>query len=316
MATTFDRFSDLPRELRDEIWRFAIRTTHPGVHIFRLRNDFKRDYTGTCDSLSLSSFLTGRGLVEPLRGRYFRNIDTNRSQRNVSTYLIDGGLWTVCKESRLVIEKYFKSLELDYLGGQQNTGPPERRYMPATGYFMHSGGAPHYFTVISYRDLFVLKPNLLGKPNGYRADLKMPARLREVARHIAMEYKPEWGTQLRNVRPRNGMHPIIKELVSFANNYWNMKLWLIDHNLKRKKDVPPFEEDTRAYSINAFYASDRKFLAVERDSEGPNLDHWQRIHQGGGGDSDESSRFFLSSLLKEVDEEDRNCFGLLGWDDL
>ncbi|KAM6530213.1 hypothetical protein FALCPG4_008338 [Fusarium falciforme] len=198
MATTFDRFSDLPRELRDEIRRFAIRTTRPGVHIFRLYNDFKDDHAGARDSLSSARFFTGQCLAEPSWDRYFHSTNTDCGDRNVSTYLIDGGLWTACKESRLLMEKRFRNSEWGYLRKQQGTGRPLERiwklwFLPATGYFTSLGSASHYFTVIPCRDLFVLRPDLLGNTDGDWVDLKLPEGLTERVRHIAIEYNPEWG---------------------------------------------------------------------------------------------------------------------------
>ncbi|KAF4961146.1 hypothetical protein FGADI_382 [Fusarium gaditjirri] len=83
-------FSDLPREIRDMIWPLVLRDNHPGVYIFGL-------FSGI--------------LSEPSPDRYFANLDKDRKNENISTYLIDGAMWNTCKESQLAIEKHFGQYE-------------------------------------------------------------------------------------------------------------------------------------------------------------------------------------------------------------
>lgn len=312
MATTFHRFSYLPRELRDEIWRFAIRTTRPGVHIFRVDDQSK-----TSDSTSLASFFAGGYLTEPSRDQYFHNPNTDCGDRNVSTYLIDGGLWTACKESRLQMEKRFQSSEIDYLRRQQSGRVVFQLWlMPETGYFTSSGGARRYFTVLPCRDLFVLQPDLLNKIHWDWKGLIIHVELSKWFRHIAIEYDPEWAVRLRQDSQHEGAQRIVQALTSFSlDAYGNARLWLVDHSIKRKKDAPAFKEVPSGNSTNAFYASDRKFLEVECGSEAPNLDHWECTQQVTEEDYDDSSIHFLSLLRSGVDDS-YDCFGLLGWDDL
>ncbi|VTT64960.1 unnamed protein product [Fusarium fujikuroi] len=98
--TTFTRFIELPRELRDQIWSLAIRDDHPGAHIFG------QYVTGS------HGFQSWRGLsfdvAAPSWGRFFESLDENRSDENISTYLIDGGLWTACHESRCIMEDHLR----------------------------------------------------------------------------------------------------------------------------------------------------------------------------------------------------------------
>lgn len=139
MAATFNRFRELPRELRDQIWTFAIRNSQPGVHIFRIYNTREETHTGTRNLVSFFRAYPEHRLAEPSRDRYFHSIDVYCSESNVSTYLIDGGLWTVCKESRLIMEKKFRSSEWDHWCRHRRRewypmDTPGGLDMPATGY--------------------------------------------------------------------------------------------------------------------------------------------------------------------------------------
>ncbi|SPJ85375.1 uncharacterized protein FTOL_11156 [Fusarium torulosum] len=169
--STFHQFSDLPRELRDTIWSFAIRDDNPGVHIFGDFDNKKR--------------------------HYFNSLDENRSDENVSTYLIDGGLWTACKESRLIMERHFrqsewpKELQCDKYYGSLTKG---HFNMPATGYFQ--GGELHCLKVFPHKDLFVLQLDDIARYGWCPGDLKSPLgknlRGYKGVRHLAIEYRPEW----------------------------------------------------------------------------------------------------------------------------
>ncbi|KAH6892388.1 hypothetical protein B0T10DRAFT_458102 [Thelonectria olida] len=336
MAATFDRFSDLPGELRDQIWSFAIRTARPGVHIFRLYNSHKDDHAGAHDVVSLACCFDGHHLAAPSWDRYFDNIDTTCSDRNLSTYLIDGGLWTACKESRLMMEKHFQSSEWNYRRKHQQKdlerkGCRQLLQMPATGYFSCDGDTPHYFTVLPHQDLFVLQPESLDNIDWDRINFDIPigstVRGFEGIRHLAIEYNPEWGIQMSKAEPHQADLPIVQTLIQAAFNVdhaW--KIWFIDHNLKRKKDAAVFEEIASCYDTNAFYASDRKFLEVKCDYGATSLDHWRYIQQVGDGSCYECSIYFVKSLIQAIKDsmdlddtgaDDDPCLvGLLGWDNL
>jgi hypothetical protein len=330
MTTTFDRFSDLPRELRDQIWSFAIRMARPGVHIFRLYNSYRDDYAGAHDLVtSTCCCFKGHRLAAPSWNRYFDSVDAKCSDRNLSTYLIDGGLWTACKESRILMEKHFQSSEWDYRRKHRHKylfGKETELLMdiPATSYFSCDGGDPHYFTVLPHQDLFVLQPECLENIvwDCINSDIPIGSTLRgfHAIRHLAIEYNPEWGIQLSKAGPGADL-PIVQTLIRAAFNAddaW--QIWFIDHNLKRKKDAPVFEEDASCYDTNAFYASDRKFLEVKCDYMATSLDHWRYIQQVGDGSRTECSIVFVNWLNWEIDADIRAyqspVVGLLGWDNL
>ncbi|KAK3397872.1 hypothetical protein B0T20DRAFT_470158 [Sordaria brevicollis] len=116
--TTFHPFLKLPWELRNAIWELALRPLdRPGAHIFcieerKLENSGPKERDVVCGPIpahwhneavlgdasslhiTIPTQIRGTGLFEPAG--------------NPSTYMIDGGLWTACTESRAVMEKAFK----------------------------------------------------------------------------------------------------------------------------------------------------------------------------------------------------------------
>lgn len=84
-SSTFHPFPRLPLELQQQIWREACFPSDP----------FQR-------GLQYLD-ITVDGLVAP---PYNLLETTEHDSRNISAYMIDGGLWMACKESREVIIKY------------------------------------------------------------------------------------------------------------------------------------------------------------------------------------------------------------------
>ncbi|KAK3956265.1 hypothetical protein QBC32DRAFT_394787 [Pseudoneurospora amorphoporcata] len=104
--TTFHPFPKLPWELRHEIWELAVRPLdRPGVHVFCVEEHEPDDSS-----------------VEEVEDRDKSNLHFSVPAAtmsagpcgNPSTYMIDGGLWTACKESRAVMEEAFKHQMWDH----------------------------------------------------------------------------------------------------------------------------------------------------------------------------------------------------------
>ncbi|OBS28431.1 hypothetical protein FPOA_02369 [Fusarium poae] len=98
--STFHPFSRLPFELRQQIWEEACLPSGPlerGIQYL---------------------FLTADGLVASPRNWSQTSKQDPSDLRNKSAYLIDGGLWNACKESRQVIEKHKNFEEWVHLRNQ------------------------------------------------------------------------------------------------------------------------------------------------------------------------------------------------------
>ncbi|PNP74233.1 hypothetical protein FNYG_12282 [Fusarium nygamai] len=327
----FKRFSELPRELRDQIWSMAIRDDRPGVHIFGQYDKTKRYRSG-------SRFLRSGDVVSgtwaaPSWRRYFENLNEDRSDENISTYLIDGGLWTACRESRLIMEKRFEQSKRKryYEHTDREYDRTKEVFKKATtGCF--DGTPLHLMTVFPHRDLFVLQShdlqNIYWSSLGFDASMASFAEGFDGVRHVALEYDPKWAGELaRDGCLSDDIWAIMEGAFKACYSVW--KIWFIDTSIKRKKDAPAFKEEAEdSYDINAFYASDRRLLKVDCNNWRDLEKEWEYI----GSVEDESFYGFSSSLdfLRKLElelgdksyptcdryQEPYCAIGILGWEEL
>lgn len=258
--TTFKRFTDLPRELRDQIWSLAIRDDHPGAHIFG------QYVTGSRHILS--RYGPSFDVAAPSWSRYFESLDENRSDENISTYLVDGGLWTACHESRCIMEEHFRQsrrhLAPRHLGDRRESFSEKDRFrMAESGYF--DGNPLEIVTVFPRRDLFIFQLEDLDKIDWGYLDFGFCG-----VGHIAIEYDRAWG---------DGYHTdwVVNRALFNACVEASYTFWFIDRSLKRKSQAPAFEEEEAdcCWNLNAFYASDRKFLEIKDD--GTLMENWEYV---------------------------------------
>ncbi|KAF5722324.1 hypothetical protein FMUND_2835 [Fusarium mundagurra] len=231
--TTFERFTELPRELRDQIWTLAIRDDHPGAHIFG------QYVTGSRRIQSRDSICVD--LAESSWRRYFESLNEYRSDENISTYLIDGGLWAACHESRCIMERHFKQskrqLAPRHPYDHRRSFSQEELFKKATsGYF--EGTPLERVTVFPLRDLFILQHEDLDKIdwNGIDYELAL-ASLREGfygVNHIVMEYDRAWAD---GSRKDDIIFTFLQACVGVTYT-----LWFIDRSLKRKSQAPEILE--------------------------------------------------------------------------
>ncbi|KAF5986254.1 hypothetical protein FBULB1_2541 [Fusarium bulbicola] len=267
-------FSDLPREVRDMIWPLVLRDDHPGVHIF---GHYDEDKKGMAEGRSMMHGSLFSGILsEPSPDRYFNNLDKDRKNENISTYLIDGAMWNTCKESRLAIEKHFSQYKWPVEGLRRFMQRDTREWceysywlvfqVPSTGYF--EGGSPHYLTVFPRRDLFIFQFDKLDGIDWHFVGSR-PTRggLRPSWRrlqHIAIEYDPQWADEI-SASPFIWDRPNFSKLMDAAFELKDCeKLWFIDRTLKRRKNAPASKEEPNGHvSLDAFYAKDRRFLEID-----------------------------------------------------
>ncbi|OIW24151.1 hypothetical protein CONLIGDRAFT_648945 [Coniochaeta ligniaria NRRL 30616] len=271
MAQTFHSFLLLPWELRNQIWEHALRPDRPGAHIFRISTrprlydkEGKRildvsevvvSTTSLCHRLSapnppLSHTVTQNqtdGGVDdgtaPLPISWFNN---------PSTYLIDGGLWMACKESRLVMERRFKTREWKTILKERRRpygcgmtynpiwSPNEddlmpQESLPVSGYFnpdKRSASDVRFFTVLPHNDLIVLQPE---GDDSFREmwDWYIPIDTQRLGfggiRDVAVEYDPAWDND------GDKWDPIVWIIGEAAAALYNQvtTIWFIDRRLQR-----------------------------------------------------------------------------------
>ncbi|KAF5724823.1 hypothetical protein FMUND_379 [Fusarium mundagurra] len=334
-------FSDLPREIRDMIWRLVLRDNHPGVHIFGHYDENKK---GMAEGRSMMHGSLFSGILsEPSPDKYFANLDKNRKNENISTYLIDGAMWNTCKESRLAIEKHFSQYEWPTYKLWWHMRSDLRAWgdypyrlvfeVPSTGYF--EGGSPHYLTVFPRRDLFIFQFDKLdGIDWHFVGSRTKRGGLRPLWRglqHIAIEYNPEWGNEI-SASPFLWERPNFSKLMDAAFELKDCeKLWFIDRNLKRRKNAPAFKEEPYCHiTLNAFHARDRRFLEIDcglnppwrpwraqrrKPSDGDILENWEYVQpvDDTSSRSVSSSIDFVRQLEESIGREDYDGIKILGF---
>lgn len=168
---------------------------------------------------------------------------SNRKKPDVcSTYFLDGGLWTACKESRRVIQKTFGSRKLN---------------MPFTTalYRGNNSRRRHSFTVFQGRDLFIYRPLhkvrqgflapgwepatifkpvsrwgrvLCGEPNRlrgyYQPNYRQLDKLGHYQDHMAIEWDPSWSFD------QAAFEELKRGLMS--TSLQRGRIWFVDYGLR------------------------------------------------------------------------------------
>ncbi|RBA21881.1 hypothetical protein FPRO05_00228 [Fusarium proliferatum] len=316
---TFPLFSQLPLELREQIYKMAMRPDKPGVQIFRVYDPEPDNPVHARDIMGFS--VTGASqrrwslppclscpprLALPLWNKY-PDSTNGLSDHDISTYLIDSSLWTVCHESRSMMRRVFGV----------NDASSQRCLGSATAHYL-SGSAPSWITIFPKNDLIVLQFDDMFKFNWiHLLDLfHTKAWSFGGVLNLGIEYDVEWG-----------IFHSERELFHLASCSLYVNIWLIDHNLKRREGTPPQKDSVELEYENpvlhaSFYANDRKFLRVNLEQEDDCMGHWRYLKVL-SEDYEDSSIHFANQLREEVWLLNRDNFlappcsvGLLGWDDI
>ncbi|KAF4953181.1 hypothetical protein FGADI_6156 [Fusarium gaditjirri] len=244
----------------------------------------------------------------PLWNKYIDGVDLG-SGINISTYLIDAGLWSACQESRLVIQEHCQR-------------SPWPQLCSWSGYYI-AGGAPLYITLSCHNDLVILQLDSLEFEKWNDGTL---GHL-EAFSNVGIEYSPEWGMSLCEEDNGGEKADAFDKIWRFGETLDVLtRVWVIDHNLRRKVDAPPCDEkrDRALWTMGDayFYGTDRKFTSTGLEKGGERLAHWEYINPVAGGDYRKSSLHFadrLHELYQERLVRKRGYapkLGLLGWDRL
>ncbi|KAI8665223.1 hypothetical protein LRP88_12746 [Fusarium phalaenopsidis] len=250
MNDTFHHFIKLPWELRDQIWKLAIRLPLPGVHIFQIYDPKYDNVIGN----NIEVFLP-HGCPDDHR------LAIPRSKNSfASVTLLDKGLWSACKESRLVMERHFSRLKwktlMDKDWGSFWSMPFEKKLnMPLTGHFIGLDGRTNFFTVFPHQDLFMLQPLNLDTIDWFNFTTRHPLASAmngfETVKNIALEYNPEWGLDM------------IDKIAGILSQTALTNVWIVDCSIRRKYAVDIGKFTTREGQDVAFYLEDRRLVEVE-----------------------------------------------------
>ncbi|KAK1964081.1 hypothetical protein LY78DRAFT_704696 [Colletotrichum sublineola] len=218
MATKeFHLFSLLPGELREQIWDHSVRPHGSrGVQYFSVFPEWDID-----EEFS-------RHLIPMTRPSW---------NQNRSTYAIDGGLWTACKESRAAMHRRYK---------------PEQW----TTFLVNSDNSHQYFTLLPAQDLIVIQ-GYHSVPDMQKFPTLMPFGSPRCGfggiSHIGIAFDPSWTLEeLHLYEMWEWTHDCnlpgyrwatYNGLISAIRDHWCSffcaSIWLVDPRLRRRNTETP-----------------------------------------------------------------------------
>lgn len=226
----FALFSNLPPELRIQIWESCLQSFEPNAQFFTIIN-----CNESIEPAALSKHLMVSGPCEGIAVAAPRSRSTGRrswTEGNMSAYLADHGLWTACWESRLVMLKHYKASRPDGNGTTRQSSGVENKIIPTplTESFV-SNTERQYFSFNPTNDLICLQT--LNFETIFWAAVSVDISFFDCFRglepmHIGLELEPHW----RDGSDMWTYHAITFERIA-RRAAWGRKLWLIDYTLRR-----------------------------------------------------------------------------------
>ncbi|KAL4729218.1 hypothetical protein ACLX1H_003629 [Fusarium chlamydosporum] len=272
MSLNFHLFLDLPYEIRERIWKLTIRSDEPGVHYFAIsandsRTPSKHILNGVITNANVSNIILSAPswVVKstddiPLIGTKREQSQTSWYFKNPSTYVLDSGLWTACRESSEIIRKHYR---LKYWQDVRCSSSSTRlvqpmSMMPEMLRFRDGNLKDQYTTIRPYKDLFILQPDSWDFIwYGLR---HQPLAARRGGTYglvnLAIEYNPRW----HNGRPR--LAEMAQRVIDAIINAHAFPIWVIDYSIKAscaRSHIPPEIEQIQG-GVSAFYGQGRRFV--------------------------------------------------------
>ncbi|KAM5366437.1 hypothetical protein ACJZ2D_010547 [Fusarium nematophilum] len=278
--SAFHLFSSLPCELRQQIWRLAIRPSggKNGIHHFKVL------YKGeSIDGEAARVECTrSRAHITAVRPKDVFESSPPASTSNASVYLWDAGLWTTCKESRDVIMCHFQvqkwsEKRQDLKRSRTVLRPVSWRReiwlgLPSISTMQRDDGEWHLM-VRPFRDLFCFEPTDWKSPQdwvGFFHDLPFsshPMGLPPVG-HIGIEFNPSWNENLPEdvsglLLERSARGFVANAVMALAEDFnageLDCSIWLIDRRIRWRKRAKGDEP-------KVWYDCDQEFVEVKHDA--------------------------------------------------
>ncbi|KXH41567.1 hypothetical protein CSAL01_01069 [Colletotrichum salicis] len=245
MASTFHQFGLLPAELRIKIWEYNLRSSAPGFHIFSV----KRRPTDT-----VSNRL---GHTIPTQARQDRTYVLSNPiyapekrcpwpESDPTTYRVDAGLWSACKESRDIVKKHYTTL----------ASPSSGHSLPAqhSPFTESTSGS----SILPEKDLIIFQV----APDVHVSVGEALSALRPFFRdsatrplHIAFEFTEDWRIRLsediESMKSQPGPRScFIRLLERTLCGLLSAKLYLINYDSERAPVGSPVLFSAGGYDLN------------------------------------------------------------------
>ncbi|KAK2007726.1 hypothetical protein LZ32DRAFT_43909 [Colletotrichum eremochloae] len=300
-ANEFHLFSLLPGELRDQIWDQSVRPYGiRGVQYFSVFSYFAED-------TAPESFR--RHLIPPTKNNQLVLIGPPKPENteslpswnlNQSTYSIDGGLWTACKESRAAMARRYKPERWSQFYDRQRnrrkswaskpstcdetywiTDNGKYDDMPAT-FLVNSDKGHQYFTLMPAQDLIYIQglPCAIWGVKGFRESMPFSSPWYGFGGfcHLAIEFDPLCTLEELDRYERSWYHgsdhgiPDVRwsfysELIRIMReDSGYVTVWLVDPRLRlRNTEIPAVSQNSvkEASGRIIFEANGCKYHEVE-----------------------------------------------------
>ncbi|CAM1506298.1 Fc.00g059390.m01.CDS01 [Cosmosporella sp. VM-42] len=239
-SETFHYFNMLPTELREMIWAFAMRDERPGIHVFTTTSMWVgQDPIDTENERKIFGSQVppwGSPCQPPLYQfsipRDVQRVTAASSVPNPSSYLIDSGLWTACRESCAVMEVIHGKRTRDCLTPRISDGRATENLGGRIGYFFDDEEHEQYFTVLPHDLVYFQSPDLA--KTEFLSDLpfiKDQWRPNGVE-HVALEFDPSWEVPgVEDFLKQSGKLSVQNTLVGAKLGLEN--LWFVDYRIRR-----------------------------------------------------------------------------------
>ncbi|KAH7233284.1 hypothetical protein BKA59DRAFT_535187 [Fusarium tricinctum] len=278
MATTFYNSSRLPKELQYMIWECALRPDAPGVHFFKINDMSTFPAEGAVvRDVRLYTLIKMFNLTISVRSTFISMNQITIRKRyqawwkdgNPSTYEVDSGLWTACKESRYVMEHAFGPCIWPCLRRNLNYPPETVKDETMISFHAVTNKEKGCYSLRPRQDLIVFQIErmpIFYPFNCYRGiDFLVHHEL--APDHVGLEFDPVWAEAIieyhKNPSLSDGV-VVVTRLLGATQRCDN--LWVIDYNLTRKFNVSR-QEGPIERGLMKFQAGNRRFVEVRYDKE-------------------------------------------------
>ncbi|KAK1706338.1 hypothetical protein BDP67DRAFT_494158 [Colletotrichum lupini] len=245
MATTFHQFGLLPVEVRLQVWECNLRSAEPAFHVFSIKS--RATTTASTDLRHKTPMQVHQYETYVLSNpTYTPKKRCPWSESDPSTYCVDAGLWSACKESRNVVRKHYATL-VNPSSGHSSSTRHNQSARSASG-----------SSILPDKDLIIFQV----APDAHVSVGEALSALRPFFQndgsqllHIAFEFTDDWGIQptedIKSMINQPGPRAcFIRLLERTMCGLLSAKLYLMDYGLKGAEVGSPVLFSAGGYDLS------------------------------------------------------------------
>ncbi|KAF4338874.1 hypothetical protein FBEOM_7225 [Fusarium beomiforme] len=239
MFDSFHCFRNLPVEIQTEIWSSAVRPAEAGVQIFSLSSGHRsQSHEGDAPESPWSDgyyLAAPKWAFGPKSGRFGASNVTTASwtKNNPSTYLIDSGLWTACRQSHRVMRDILSPTKPMAIRTKVRC---DRSNVEVEAPESHSS-QQHNIIVSPSQDLFILQPEDSDMFSRFLFEDVIENNTTQgllQIQQVGWQYHPSWASSLHESTWIRSLETLCGYIVYGVRFRGLETLWLINYRIKRK----------------------------------------------------------------------------------